>query len=460
MEIDVSMFKNNIKKNIRLLVENGSVSEAKKLLSQYEAMVYNDLDVYAIKGVIAILEDNTVDAERFLMEGLEFNKNDFDLLYNLAFLYQNQGKTDLAVTHYKKALIYSKSDEDGEDTYLRLRELGITESKCKLLNSIKVEESRNIVFFHKKGMDSFLVDIIDNLSTFYHVKKVEITDFNQINEEMKHASICWFEWCDELVIYATSLKRESNSKIVCRLHSYEAFTTNINKVNWDMIDLTIFVAEHIKKYVVDNSNINASKCIVIPNSVDISKWTFRTRKKGNKIAYVGYINYKKGPQLLIQAILSMIKINPNFEFHIAGEFQDARDVLYFNQVNKEKNLQKNLYYHGWIDDLDSWLEDKNYLICTSVLESQNMSIMQGMAKGIKPLIHNFVGANSIYNKNLIWTTIDELLDLTEAEYESQEYKHFIEENYSIEKQIEKILGGLSSITIDSSKVTPFNYKEY
>ena len=93
-----------------------------------------------------------------------------------------------------------------------------------------------------------------------------------------------------------------------------------------------------------------------------------------------------------------------------------RDILYFKQMIKELKLENNITFTGWQDNLDKWLEDKNYILCTSVLESQNISVMEAMSKGIRPLIHNFVGANNIYPNRYIWNTIDECVDMLNSSY--------------------------------------------
>ncbi|RVD50324.1 glycosyltransferase, partial [Mesorhizobium sp. M2D.F.Ca.ET.140.01.1.1] len=85
--------------------------------------------------------------------------------------------------------------------------------------------------------------------------------------------------------------------------------------------------------------------------------------------------------------------------------QDARYQLYFNQMIDELRLTDNVQFDGWQDDMNQYLEDKHYLICTSLLESQHMSAMEAMAKGIKPLIHNFYGAKTIYDESVVWNTI-------------------------------------------------------
>lgn len=61
---------------------------------------------------------------------------------------------------------------------------------------------------------------------------------------MQWADICWFEWCDELIAYGSKLELAREKKVICRLHSYEAFTDYINNVTWNSIDKLI-VVEHI-----------------------------------------------------------------------------------------------------------------------------------------------------------------------------------------------------------------------
>ncbi|MDI5789453.1 hypothetical protein PO124_16530 [Bacillus licheniformis] len=48
----------------------------------------------------------------------------------------------------------------------------------------------------------------------------------------------------------------------------------------------------------------------------------------------------------------------------------------------ELRLTDSVQFDGWQDDMNQYLEDKHYLICTSLLESQHMSAMEAMAKGI------------------------------------------------------------------------------
>jgi len=299
--------------------------------------------------------------------------------------------------------------------------------------------NKKIVFFVKKGLDNFLEDIITGFSDNYETKKIVVTDIKQIDDGMEWADICWFEWCDELIAYGSKSNFAREKKIVCRIHSYEVFTEYPANVIWENVDKVIFVAEHIKNFMVDNFNVDKDKVVVVPNGIHCKIWTFADRKPGFNIAYVGYINYKKGPMLLLHTFKAIYDRDNRYKLFIAGQFQDYRDVLYFNQMIRELSIENNVIYQGWQDNLNEWLEDKNYILCTSILESQNLSVMQAMAKGIKPIIHNFVGAKNIYPVSLIWNTIDDAVDMIiNNEYNSQQYNSYIENNFELNNQIDKL----------------------
>lgn len=303
------------------------------------------------------------------------------------------------------------------------------------------QQNAKIVFF-SKGDNKFLYEIIKSLSKHFESKLITISSIQNcrlIDQWMDWSHICWFEWCDELIVYASKLEIAANRIIICRLHSYEAFTGYPAKVNWKNVDKLIFISKYIQDYVTEIFKISKEITSVIPNGVQLDELNYTKRKPGYKIAYAGYINYKKGPMLLLQTFKAIYDKNPGYELYIAGKYQDPRYQLYFNQMDKEFGIDNNFFFEGWQTDLDKWLEDKDYILCTSVLESQNMSVMQAMAKGIKPVIHNFAGAKEIYPEKYVWNTINEAVAMiSEDKYDSHEYRTFIQSNYSLEKQNEII----------------------
>lgn len=293
------------------------------------------------------------------------------------------------------------------------------------------------------GLQSFLGDIVDFLKTRYEVRTCYSNNNQEIESAVRWADTVWLEWANELTSTLTNHSTILDGKhVICRLHSYEAFAGYVRKIRWERIDDLIFVAGHIKDIVVSQVPRllqQVGYIHIVPNGINMNKFIFKERKKGNNIAYLGYINYKKGPMLLLHAFRELVQTDNRYRLFIAGDFQDARYKLYFDQMIREMGLEGNIQMDGWINDVGAWLADKQYIVCSSVLEGHPVSLMEAMACGLKPVIHNYVGARGSYPAKYLWNTIPEFVQkVTEDDYNSTEYREFIEQNYSLDSQLKKI----------------------
>lgn len=425
----MNLLKEQVKNNIKELIKQGKYDNAQSLLEEYTAIAKKDQEIFSIKTVIYLHKEMLPEAQKVIQQGLEIYPNNFDLLYNLGFIFEKKQDFSQAYEYYVKAKSFC-TDLD------LIKQI---DANLQKLNRRIIKKTK-LVFFIKHNINSFVDEVVLTLSNDYETQFIKVTDLKQIDEGMKWADVCWFEWCDELIIYGSKLDIAKEKVIICRLHSYEAFTNYTKQVSWENVNKVIFVAEHIRKFVLeDNDSIKYEQTIVIPNGVDLEKYTFKDRKPGFNVAYVGYINYKKGPMLLLHTFKAIHERDSRYKLYLAGTFQDYRDILYFKQMIQKMGLTNHVIHEGWQNDINSWLDDKDYILCTSVLESQGMAIMQAMSKGIKPLIHNFVGAEQIYTERHVWTTISECVSSIKSKsYNSKEYRKYIEDNYSFEEQIQKI----------------------
>ncbi|KXG78804.1 putative glycosyltransferase EpsJ [Fervidicola ferrireducens] len=290
------------------------------------------------------------------------------------------------------------------------------------------------------GGDKFINDIIEGLSNDYWVRKFIVKTDREIYKAIDWADIVWFEWADQVAIVGTNYPGIIGKKIIVRLHSYEVFSELPRRINWSNVDKLIFVAPHIKEIFFREFSDVAGRVAteVVFNGVDLNKLTFKERKPGYNIAWVADISYKKNPPMMLQIIKKLKEINSNYKLHVAGSFQDKRYEYYLKYMVKEMGLEDNVIFYGWVDDMDEWWEDKNYLLSTSIHESFGYNIAEAMSKGIKPIIHNFYGVKELYPDKYIYDTVDEAVKMiTSDEYNSKEYREFIE-RFSLEKQIENI----------------------
>lgn len=422
--------KSNLKRDIEETINNGHTQNAREQIAIYISEYGYDLKLYSWLGIVSILENDTESAISYFKEGLKFDNENMELHYNLGYSYLHLSEAKLALQHYKKAFDCCEDDTVKNEIKLSINQI--------FVDYPEITAKQKLVFFSIKNGDKFLHDIIDGLKEKYEIRKIIVTNLKQVDEGMKWADICWFEWCDQLVAYGSKLSLAKEKKIICRLHSYEAFYQNFTQeVLWENVDKVIFVAEFIRDIVLKKEpSLTLEQTLYIPNGINFEKFKFNERTPGFKIAYVCSIDFKKGPMLLLHSFKSIYDVDNRYELHIAGEFIEPRYKLYYDQMVKELGLENNVFYHGFQTNIPKWLEDKNYIISTSVLESQHLAIMEAMAMGIKPLVHNFYGAREIYENKFIWNTINEAVKMINKEnYHSYEYRKFIEDNYSLEKQL-------------------------
>jgi len=177
---------------------------------------------------------------------------------------------------------------------------------------------------------------------------------------------------------------------------------------------------------------------VIPNGVDLAHFPFRERHPGFNLAYVGYLHHRKNPSLLLQCLNAIVEKDERYHLHIAGYFQQPDWKMYFNHMLDALNLQDHVTMHGWVEDISSWLDDKNYLVSTSVHESFGYGIAEAMARGIKPIIHHFNGADALFPEDLLFHTVDDFVDaVQDPAYDSAQYHDHIAKHFSLEGQLQK-----------------------
>lgn len=447
MDNNLEDLKKQVKASITDMVSNGKISEASMLIDEY-LKVINDDDALSIKAVILIMQEEFVTAKEVIEKGLKINQNNFDLNYNLAYIYEKLNEKNLAINQYKVSYEICSEETMRNEILKTINNISSTNIKNKYNYKLK------IVFFVKQGMDNFLGDIIKGLSEHYEVKKIIVTQYNQIDEGMKEADICWFEWCDELIEYGSKHELAKSKLIICRLHRYEAFTDYIKRVEWTNVDKTIFVSEHIRDIVRNKVNIPLINCNVIYNGINLDKFRYIERKKGFNLAWIGYINLRKNIILVLQYFNELIKVDKRYQLHIAGSFQDEALLYYVEDIVTRLNLKSNIHFHGFIanDIINEWLNDKSYIVTGSIAEGHPVGVMEAMASGLKPVIHYFPGAEEFYPKEYLYYSFEDFMKIiTEDKYNSKDYRDFIECNYALSNQIEKIQG-LINLLCDNQKI--------
>lgn len=298
------------------------------------------------------------------------------------------------------------------------------------------------------GNDYFIKDIIKGLSEDYRVRRFLVMNKTEIESAIDWADIVWFEWADMVAVVGTRYPGIKGKKVIVRLHSFEAFESYPKMINWSVVDRLIFVSPHIRE-ILKLRSLNIEEMVkteVIYNGLDTKRYPFKERNHGFNIGWVAIIDHKKNPPLMLQIIKELVDIDPRYKLHVAGNFRDMRYAIYLNYMIREMRLQDNVFFYDWVKDINRFWDDKEYLLSTSIHEGHPYNIMEGMARGIKPVIHNFFGAKGLYEEEWLYNTCKEAVEMIrDHNYDSYKYRIHVEANWDLRIQIRRIKGLLSEM---------------
>lgn len=253
----------------------------------------------------------------------------------------------------------------------------------------------------------------------------------------------------------------TNKQVIVRAIDIEIWHGLQNTGLWDVIDDLIFIAPHIRKLANEfelparRENLRVH---TIPCSVDLDEWTFKERQPGFEIAVVSERWMSKGVSEILQIALKLKDIDERYKITWLGQRSDYPWEHEYRDEFVEHN-QLNIEFVNIVDNVNEFLEDKNFLLHASHKEGFSYATAEAMAKGIKPVLHRFFGADDLW-PYMTWTGIDDaVLAITgcvsrndefagRVNYNSSSYRDYlIKHRYTLPQMMESIdkvinLGGL------------------
>ncbi|ABR30380.1 glycosyltransferase [Thermosipho melanesiensis] len=425
---------------------NGKHNKALYILKNMLKDEPYDLDVLFNLANIYYRKKNWKKLKKVALKYYKKDKNNWAINDMLADLWLVEGDFDKAILSLEAALKNAPSE------YLKNLKEKLEIFKYKIKNA---KNKKKIAFICLDGLDNFIDDIIVALSDEYWSRKFVISDKLEIYKAIDWGDIIWFEWANNVAILGSNFEGLSNKPAIIRLHSYEALGDYPKKINWKNIDKLIFVSEHIKDILkIHIPNIeNIVDIDIINNGINLENTKFSEKNKGFNIGVVANISHKKNPSMMLQIIKKLVEIDSKYKLHIAGEHLELRYMIYFQHMIKEMGLENNIIFYGFIEDINEWLEDKNYILSTSIHEGHPLNIIESMAMGIKPVIHNYFGSKKQWPNELIFNTIDEAVDIIlEEDYDSRKYRTFVEKNYDFKKEILRIKNLINTLNKERKNI--------
>jgi glycosyltransferase involved in cell wall biosynthesis len=295
--------------------------------------------------------------------------------------------------------------------------------------------------------DTFLDPLIPALMRHHDVRFICAGPGPALAEAIAWAEIVWLEWCWDHAVWATTSDCLAGKRCVIRLHSIEALQTNFPaNVDWSRVDRLITVGEDITGVLLSgNPSIGEHpRPDVIPNGIDLDRFAPGSGDR-HRVAWVGHLEPKKNPMLLLQIAHTLHRADPRYVVHVAGTFTDLRTARYVQRFMGSLGLAGVVRFDGAIADMPAWYADKGVLLSTSMYESFGLNIGEAMAVGAFPVVHDFPGADLLWPEECLFASIDHAVALIRSARPGL-YRDWIRDRYGLDRQQQSVLRLLADLT--------------
>jgi len=299
----------------------------------------------------------------------------------------------------------------------------------------------NIIVFDD-WKNKFSGDIIDHWRSLGHQVL-----FDPQWEAMKEADITFFYQASNTAV--EGVQKEHTGKIYVQAVDIEVWAGQATAVDYTKVDGLFFMAKHIQDYVLNQISFSGNTALIKPG-IDTKKYTLTQRSDQGrlpirKIAYVvgdHRIWDVKRFDIAMQMLKGLMVAQPEirWELHVRGTYSThVQYNTYCQYLEENLGLKENLiWYPDKVEDMNAWLEDKDFFLLPSTKEAFSYATAEAMSKGIKPIINNWQGSKETWGKYVCDTYGEMLYEILRGENKPEEYRAYIVENYEQQRYLNEL----------------------
>lgn len=239
------------------------------------------------------------------------------------------------------------------------------------------------------------------------------------------------EWCCANAVWH-SRNKKPGTKLIVRLHRFEAFRDFPSRVNWHNVDAVIVVSEWFKSQLTDRFDVPPEKVHVIPQFVDFDELQ---RPKLPEARYtlglvgINPFEHKRFDRAL-DFLLAARRLEPRFKMAIRSAMpwdipwvwsrEDGNRERFksqFERIYSDRELSEHIRFDLPGNDMEEWYRGVGTILSCSDTEGCHTAVIEGMASGCFPIVKDWPGARSLFHRHVhenIEAALPELLSLLRA----------------------------------------------
>lgn len=214
------------------------------------------------------------------------------------------------------------------------------------------------------------------------------------------ADTVFVDWCQATAALFT-LHDPGTTRIIVRLHSFEAFNFWPHLVDYSRVDDMVFVSEHLRDLstavLPQLTGPDAPRLWVIDNAMDLQRYPRPKPAEARfNLGLVGVSSVAKDPRWAIEVVRKLRERDDRYTLTLIGSNFNNRTSLPAKKYGKQ--LAKDLAElepigavrrYGQTDDVPAALSEVGVILSTSVRESFHCGLVEGAASGAVPVVRDW-----------------------------------------------------------------------
>jgi glycosyltransferase involved in cell wall biosynthesis len=269
----------------------------------------------------------------------------------------------------------------------------------------------------------FMSRIIDYLQRLPEVE-VRVDQWRALGEHDEASSDALTQWADVIICewcgpnavwYSRHKRRES--RLIVRLHRFELYSRYVHEVDISAIDQVVCVSPHYSRLTLERTGWPAEKVVMVPNWVDTSQLD-RPKLEGARhhLGIIGVVPSRKRLDLALDVLADLRRDDERYMLFVKSTMpwdhwwiwtKDPERAHYeqaAHRIQRDPLLRGGVVFDQPGPDVPAWLRRTGFVLSTSDDESFHVAPAEGMASRAVPVVRNWPGAQTIYDKRWIHAT--------------------------------------------------------
>ncbi len=268
---------------------------------------------------------------------------------------------------------------------------------------------------------------------------------------LQWCDIAWFDGGGQKLVEVS--RAPYSGKIVVSLRPSDLDMMWVKEVRWENVDILLQIGgsdveEGLRRWM---PNIrNRTRLDIIPTGVDVARYPLRSRPRGKHLACMGGLSREGNPGFLLQCMQKLHYIDPEYRLFFSGQFQDPILEQYLKHMIQKLGLVGVVHFERTPSDWNAWLSDKHFVVSSSIDKTSVEMLLIGMASGLKPVVHDFPGADQVFPSEYLFNIAEEFCQgILDNAFDPAKYHCFVEERYSIQEQFRFINGIMEQLECEN-----------